>query len=288
VEKVEQANKISIVDYLSKLGYTPAREGRYRFSYISPLRNENKPSFYVFLNDNSWYDFGDGRGGDIISLVRILNNCGFNEALNILLHGKYRQSAPIKKAKINRKEIEVLRVDEIESLELVLYLEKRMIDIRIAWLYCREVDYFFPFGKYPNRLYTSIGFQNNKGGWELRSPYFKVSSYPKYFTEIKGNEKLCLFEGFFNMLSFLTYYKKERINSTIIVLNSWSTIKYVDICKFKKVYLYLDNDQKKNNELTPAQKVINYIEEAKIDYKDCRYLYKDFNDFNSFLTNGKY
>ncbi|MCF8363739.1 MAG: hypothetical protein K9G70_14065 [Prolixibacteraceae bacterium] len=49
------------------------------------MRKESNPSFKVSKILNRWYDFGQGRGGNIIDLViEMNNNCSVQEALGIL------------------------------------------------------------------------------------------------------------------------------------------------------------------------------------------------------------
>lgn len=66
---IEQAKQIPIVEVLDRLGHTPHRQVRDQLWYFSPFRSEATPSFKVNPIANLWYDFGEGRGGDVIDLV---------------------------------------------------------------------------------------------------------------------------------------------------------------------------------------------------------------------------
>jgi hypothetical protein len=72
------------------------------------------------------------------------------------------------------------------------------------------------------KKHTVIGFQNNSGGYELRSDYFKGSSSPKDVTLINQNSnKISVFEGFFSFLSFQSFHQGKAQQSTnFLVLNS--------------------------------------------------------------------
>jgi len=72
--------------------------------------------------------------------------------------------------------------------------------------------------------YYAIGFKNNVGGYELRNEKFKASSSPKDISLIEDNtEKLTVFEGFFNFLSYLAiHHKQEQPVTNFLVLNSTS------------------------------------------------------------------
>ena len=62
----EQAKLIDLVDYLSSLNYHPQKVHNQDYWYLSPLRQERTASFKVNKKLNVWFDFGLGKGGDII------------------------------------------------------------------------------------------------------------------------------------------------------------------------------------------------------------------------------
>ena len=63
-----EAKQIRIEEYLHSLGYDPVRRQGGSLWYKSPFRDEREPSFKVNTERNLWYDFGAGRGGNIIAL----------------------------------------------------------------------------------------------------------------------------------------------------------------------------------------------------------------------------
>jgi hypothetical protein len=69
---IEDAKKISIVDYLNSLGYSPVKQQGNGLWYKSPLREEHEASFKVNTERNLWYDYGAGKGGNIIALAKEL------------------------------------------------------------------------------------------------------------------------------------------------------------------------------------------------------------------------
>ena len=72
---VEEVKNTDMVDYLSSLGYKPSKVTRNDYWYISPFRDEKTPSFKVNRNMNRWYDFGDGKGGNIIDFGIVFHQC---------------------------------------------------------------------------------------------------------------------------------------------------------------------------------------------------------------------
>jgi len=56
-----------------------------RSKALCPLHKEKTPSFTVYHNNNSFYCYGCGKGGDVITFIQELNECSFKQALNIIL-----------------------------------------------------------------------------------------------------------------------------------------------------------------------------------------------------------
>jgi len=69
---IEDVKQIPIADYLHSLGYSPVKQQGNGLWYKSPLREEHEPSFKVNTDRNLWYDFGAGKGGNLIALAKEL------------------------------------------------------------------------------------------------------------------------------------------------------------------------------------------------------------------------
>ena len=63
---IRTAKSIPLAAYLSGLGFLPVKRRGTDLWYLSPLRKETRASFKVNTRLNTWYDFGIGRGGNII------------------------------------------------------------------------------------------------------------------------------------------------------------------------------------------------------------------------------
>ena len=66
---IKEIKSIPLAAFLSRLGHEPAARKGTRLWYKSPLRQEQTPSFKVETTLNCWYDFGLGKGGNIIDLT---------------------------------------------------------------------------------------------------------------------------------------------------------------------------------------------------------------------------
>ena len=72
IMNIEDVKQIPIADYLHSLGYSPVKRQGNGLWYKSPLREEHEASFKVNTDRNLWYDFGAGKGGNIIALAKEL------------------------------------------------------------------------------------------------------------------------------------------------------------------------------------------------------------------------
>ncbi len=73
---IQDVKQIKLADYLQSLGYTPVKQQGRNLWYKSPLREETDASFKVNTELEKWYDFGIGKGGNIIALAAELYHSG--------------------------------------------------------------------------------------------------------------------------------------------------------------------------------------------------------------------
>jgi hypothetical protein len=277
----EKARTICIVKTLAKLGYLPSKKTVKEAWFLSPLRSETKASFNVSLIKNLWYDFGAGKGGNVIDLVMLLENCSFQDALDFLLENTISFSFspdPSAPKTNNDSIITIVQVQSISHLALRGYLWSRGIALALGNAYCKEIRYSFK-----GKEFFSLGLQNHLGEWELRNKYFKGSSSPKSYTHIKnGSCRLLVTEGMFDLLS-LAVLEKELMNiSDVIILNSLSFLVKIQthIPEYDQVLLYLDNDAAGDS---ATRELLTRFENVT----DMRNSYKKFKDLNEKLNNEK-
>jgi hypothetical protein len=174
-----------------------------------------------------------------------------------------------------QSKINVLESRSLQQKILIKYLENRCIDFDVAKQYCREVD-FELYGK----KRTAIGFGNNGGGYELRSPDFKGSSSPKTITFFNQEKnELTVFEGFFNFLSYQTIVTDYNLPLTnFLVLNSLSFFQkeQSNMEKHDRIHLYLDND-------TAGTKQTQMALQWSKKYVDQSHRYRHYKDLNQKL-----
>ena len=164
----QEAKNIRIADYLQSLGYTSIKQQGNSLWYKSPLREERDASFKVNTELNRWYDFGLGKGGNIIALAA--------ERTPYIRPASFSFSAQ----QSDNRTYRGLRVGELSSPALIAYLQERGINIELAKRECMELRFMNA-----NKPYFAIGFPNMAGGYEVRNRYFKGCVAPKDISHIR-------------------------------------------------------------------------------------------------------
>ncbi|WP_312788879.1 toprim domain-containing protein [Sphingobacterium sp.] len=282
----KQVRQFDMVDYLASLGYQPAKIHGQDYWYLSPLRTENTASFKVSRKLNLWYDHGMGTGGNLVDFGLLYHKCSipdllrrlesYTPSINLSFHQPptYPASAAGEKKKVQDSPMEILSIGELKSPALRSYLESRAVRLEDAAMYCHEVE-FLLYGK----PYTSIGFRNNSGGYELRSQDYKGSSSPKDMSLLQNDpsDSINVYEGFIDFLSSLSLNEVSHDNTSFLILNSLAfadkSIKLLE--PFKEVSLYMDQDQAGRNITALLKTALPQANDASQFYAS----YKDLNEY---------
>jgi hypothetical protein len=289
---LQEIKQISIRKYLADLGIYPAKDSSRYGMYNSPFREDHNASMKVDYPKNLWMDFGANEGGTLIDLVMRMEHCSLHEAITTLERkyscadaGTYQNAdTPTSNFSFHRKNADsdlkspkpsmtLLNVQPISNPALIEYLHERLISINIARIHCSEVHY-----SVNDKPYYAVGFQNDKGGYELRSKYFKGCT-SKDITSLKRNNDHCLlFEGFMDYLSFLTIKKLQNSPVDVIVLNSLTNLPKVKntFASYKSISAFLDNDQAR-------KRAVRELESICKDVIDHSFLYSKYKDLNEYL-----
>lgn len=284
---IKEIKSIPLADFLSRLGHEPAARKGTRLWYKSPLRQEQTPSFKVETTLNCWYDFGLGKGGNLIDLatelyqatdLRYLMRCIANSypvpsVQTVASSFATRHSAP---------SIERFEVVPLEHRALVAYLQERGIPAHIATANCKEAHY-----SVNGKFYFAVAFENVSGGCELRNRYFKGCRGHKDISYLPwardGPSTECVvFEGFIDYLSALTLGIISGADAIILnsVVNVNKAVPYLK--DYTTINCYLDND---NAGKTALAELTAIYGSTVIDRS---ILYSEFNDLNEYLTNQSF
>ena len=284
---IQDVKQIKLADYLQSLGYTPVKQQGKNLWYKSPLREETDASFKVNTELEKWYDFGIGKGGNILALAAELYH---SEDVAYLLKRIEERTAYIRPASFSfgrqhsdNQPYQGLRVGELSSPALTAYLQERGINIGLAKRECRELRFMNA-----DKPYFAIGFPNMAGGYEVRNRYFKGCVAPKDITHIRHegrrNDTCFVFEGFIDYLSFLTI-RAEKCSKmpcldwqNYIILNSVSNLhKAIDgLAVYERIHCFFDNDRAGTEAFQRLANEYSYrVRDASHTYKDC----KDLNEY---------
>lgn len=292
---IQQAKQLSLIEVMAALGHTPHHEVRGDVWYLSPIRQETKPSFKINRAKNVWYDFGEGQGGNIIDLVmQMQSGISVSDALRRLEEitgGQtplFTRPRPVRRKAAQQQDdsLQIKKVIPLQNPSLVSYLAGRGINAETARPYVKEIHY--TRGK---QAYFALSFLNDSNGRELRNAYFKGSHGTKDVTTIAGTDRrastVMVFEGFMDFLSAKNFYQ-SGMEQPVIVLNS-ASMKDNGIDAIKRlgvatVWLYLDHDE-------GGRAVKQYFEEQLqgiVSLIDKSELYAGYKDFNDFLVGTRY
>ncbi len=287
---IQEIKTIKLQDFLASLGYTPTKQQGNKLWYLSPFRQESHASFKVNTERNQWYDFGIGKGGNIIDLAELLYKSSDVSYLIRKIEDNVPNCTSIFstsfagiKEKQQTNYFENLQILPLSHPALMRYLWDRCIDLEVAASVCKELHYDSN-GKH----YFGIGFPNIAGGYELRNPFFKGCIAPKdisHFYADKPKKACLLFEGFMDFLSLMTLKRKENPQNTglrqqdYLILNSVTNIhKAIErLSRYDSVQCFLDNDDAgRNAYLQLSMELRNSVADAST-------LYNGFKDLNEYL-----
>ena len=280
---IKEIKSIPLATFLSQLGHEPTARKGTRLWYKSPLRQEHTPSFKVETTLNCWYDFGLGRGGNIIDLAaELYQTTDLRHILRCIADSYPVPSVPTIASSFaprhSAPSMERFEVVPLEHRALVAYLQERGIPAHIATAHCKEAHYCVN-----GRFYFAVAFENVSGGWELRNRYFKGCRGRKDISYLPwardGPSTECaVFEGFIDYLSALTLGIISGADAIILnsVVNVNKAVPYLN--GYADINCYLDNDTAGRTSLAELTAIYG---STMIDRS---ILYSEFNDLNEFLV----
>ena len=203
---IQEAKNIRLVDFLAGFGYKPVIQRGNSVWYKSPFRTEKEASFKVDLHKELWYDFGLGKGGDIITLAK-----------------------------------EIYRTQDIGYV-LQCIEDKRAV-LKPVTVSC-PFEKAYP--AFQDLKIIPLAFPNISGGYEIRNRYFKACIAPKDISRIISTpeSRICyIFEGFMDFLSFRPAFPSLE-EGDYIVLNSVSNLQkaFSFLAQYDGIRCCLDND----------------------------------------------
>lgn len=292
------------MDWLEKNKYGTGVKKGTKILFCAPYRQDRNPSMCVSTNPNLWYDYATQEGGNLINLVQKINPGWSNhqvlaylekqiEELGLVYAEDYEgqkkleedQHAWAKEQQEERDRNTVIKnVCMLVHPYLRNYILDRRIDFEVARQYCKEVHY-----TYDHKSYYAIGFENIEGGMEARNKYTKRCIGKKTISFIQPytvpQKHCCIFEGFFDMLTYATMLRWMRMGVTVeepcdyFVMNSTACLKILlpYLKDYQVIHCYLDTDSSGKN---TTEAIVKAYPGKAIDES---YRYEGYNDLNDLL-----
>lgn len=271
----EVKEKINIRTVLESFNLSPVKENRKTAFYFALDREEKIPSLSVDFVKNKAFDFGTGKSYDVISIVQQMNQCSVSEALKYLEKFVFSVQKKFQNEETKQqKEYKILNVREIQHPALIQYLKSRKVYEQKELV--KEIEY-----EVNGKKYFGIGFFNNSEGVEIRNKYSKMCLGKKDVTLVENqSSEICIFEGFFDYLTFRKLEKQEINNSDYLILNSIAMLFKVEetLKKYAKILVFLDNDD--NGKFVKSK-----IQNQYKNVEDCSLIYQKFKDLNEWFVN---
>lgn len=289
----EIKEKVSLLDFLRNLGYSPQKVSNGEHFFLSMLREEYTASLCVHEKLGVWFDYGGAgvsgiRSGSVIDFaLAYWYPSGPQEVLHKIVEyaqvdidsPEYRASGEAKTERpVRFQRYEIERMDEPGSNAAINgYLASRGI-CSVAKGHLYEVSYAALDNRKKLRRYFAPGWPNENGGWEVRNKNFRGCLGHKGVSFLQGSAKrLCVFEEYFDFLSWRVEHPMDP--ASILVLNSLAMLQTAKAraIKYDNIELYFDHDRA-GRAATSA-----FIADLDIS-RDNSWIYAGFKNYNEKLV----
>ncbi len=211
---LEDINNIDLVDFLKARKIYPQKISQHYNWYNSmlPGQPDHSLTFLIDRPKNRWQDFSSGASGGLTDWCQIMYGWSAEETLSWLSTVSPEDSQPILSAQSN---IQILTTSPIQSQYLIQLLWENHIQLAVARKHSVEVHYSIQ-----QKAYYAIGFPTPEGGYQLKNKTQIISSGPSSPTLIfNRSDHCCLFEQFWDLLTFLSITSLQEEAIDLVVLN---------------------------------------------------------------------
>lgn len=229
----DKAKEISIEDYLEKRGFTITSKGRLKYC-LSPFSEERTPSFCIYPT-NTFYDWANGIGGDIIKLVQEMEDLNFVEAIKHLDEGSFTTIDYSKTIEEPPKKRFILDNYITQEEEEVLAIKRYAANRGIVRNYVETAFFLYHEGSFIRR--PSMGFVHVDENLEVcgvkmrdLKPFngrrFSARGVQKYYIISNSNDSnnLYIVESESSANSLLDFLTVIGVKSTVVSFGSWNNI----------------------------------------------------------------
>ena len=165
---IQQLKQYSDIERIIS-GYVPlSRKGR-NLSGLCPFHSEKTPSFFVYPQTQSFYCFGCGAGGDVITFIRRIENLEYMEAVRFLAE-KFGLTVPDSQQEDERA-VQRRRILEINR-EAARFFHAQLMSEQGKQAY----DYLTRRGR-DRKTIRHFGLGYAPEGWRVLSDYLKTKGF---------------------------------------------------------------------------------------------------------------
>ena len=165
---IQQLKQYSDIERIIS-GYVPlSRKGR-NLSGLCPFHSEKTPSFFVYPQTQSFYCFGCGAGGDVITFIRRIENLEYMEAVRFLAE-KCGLTVPDSQQEDERA-VQHRRILEINR-ETARFFHAQLMSEQGKQAY----DYLTRRGR-DRKIIRHFGLGYAPEGWRVLSDYLKSKGF---------------------------------------------------------------------------------------------------------------
>lgn len=293
-DDVSRAKSSSIVDYLSRSGHILEKNGN-KYYCQSPFSYDRTPSFCVYPT-NTFYDWSNGFGGDIIKLVSEIHGIGFQDSVNLINNGDIPIFIKSDAEVVQQKEFNIekyLSVNKNEELLIRRYAFDRAIirNFKPSVFIVNDGEEFI---RRPSVGYVHVDDNFNECGIKMRD----INPYKDRRFSARGSQKFYILSnsGYSPLNPLYIVESESSANSlfeflccigkaaTVVSFGSWSNIpRYLPdgFNKNDKRSIIIDYD---GNEELYQERIAKF---EHLNAREIRLELQKNEDMNSLFKSGK-
>lgn len=289
-EKEEIFNNFSLIDYFfflanqGKLNFLKKSAGEYYF--------EDKDRKFS-VSEKGYFDHKTGVGGQKIKAVMEFERIDWYKSMAFM--SAFRGTDLSSNYKNIREEIKnmddnkylINAVFKPNNIDLIKYFNGRGINTETLKKHTKQIH--FQIG---NKFSFGIGIKNITGGYDIRNAMGKTKLSNNNFAEIGNGDRIAVFEGLVDMLTFLQEAQKADEYKCICLNSVVNADKFIELHQdFKgEIEIYLDAGKPAD---IATSKILTYFKNQAKDMREVLNInekaqgYKDLNDILLDIRNAE-
>lgn len=225
----ELKSKLNIGQVISD--YVCLKQKGSNFIGLCPFHNEKTPSFTVYNDTQSFYCFGCGTGGDVITFIRKIENLNYTDAVKLLAQRAGIEMSDEKYSdRFFRKKQRILEINRESAQFFYDYIMSSQGKNKLDYLFAKGLNMKiikqFKLGFAPDSYDMLLKHLKSKGYkvWEIvEAGVVKISKNNHYYDTFRNRIIIPIIDIRGNIISFSG---KSIINEDPVYLNTADTCVY--------------------------------------------------------------